>query len=376
MDRLVISCGGTGGHFLPGLSIAREFQQRGGTALLLLGGKNARKQMETAEKHHISSLIFPASYPSKNPIRLFRFFLQFAAGWLKCRNAVRKFKPDALLAMGSFASLAPVFAAKSGKVPVFLHDGNTKLGKANIFLSRYARAVALSFPTGNAEKAKCPVIQTGFPLRQELIDGKRSKADAIRELNELYGSDLSPELPTVLIFGGSLGAESINRNLVISGDPGETRGIQFLRLTGRGKLEPLAGLYDRQNCKVLALESSQRMELFYSAADLVISRSGGSTVSEIAAFGKYAVLLPYPHAAENHQETNAEWLVSAGGAEILHDSDASPERFTSWIINWLNRKDEYAEKGKKSLTIARPDAARRVIDMIDNITSVKTGEQK
>lgn len=376
MNRLMISCGGTGGHFLPGLSVARTFQEQGGTVLLLLGGKNAPKQMETAKQYHVPCLIFPASYPSKNPIRLLKFFFQFVSGWFKCRDAVRKFQPDALLAMGSFASLAPVYAAGREKVPVFLHDGNTKLGKANLFLSRKARAIALSFPTPNAEKAKCPAIHTGFPLRQELLLNKCPKDEAIRKLNELYHADLSAEKPTVLIFGGSLGAESINRNLVIAGDPEETRGIQILRLTGKGKLAPLKDVYDRQNCKTLAMESSMEMHLFYSAADLVISRSGGSTVSEIAVFGKYAVLLPYPYAAENHQETNAEWLVSAGGAEILHDSEASPEWFTGWIVNWVKNRNEYMEKGKRSLTIAQPDAARNVISMIDNITLTLTGEKK
>lgn len=370
MKRLIISCGGTGGHFMPGLSIARTFQEDGGEVLLLLGGKNAPKQMETAAKYGIVSMQFPASYPSANPIRMGKFLFHTASGYIKCRDAVKKFQPDALLAMGSFASLAPVSAAKSLNVPVFLHDGNTKLGKANLFLSRYAKAMALSFPTLNADQAKCPAVQTGFPLRPELISGELSKADAIAELNRLYNANLSPEKPTVLVFGGSLGADTINKKMVLEGDPEETKDLQFLRLSGPGKLDSLKELYDRQNCKVLALESAQEMHLFYSAADLVISRAGGSTVSEIAVYGKYALLMPYPFAAENHQEDNARWLASAGGAEILHDSEASEAGFTTWILNWLKHQQEFREKGKKSKTIARPDASRQVLDMIENITNL------
>ena len=370
VKKLIISCGGTGGHFMPGLSIARTFREQGGEVLLLLGGKNAPKQMETAAKYGIVSMPFPASYPSGNPIRMLKFLLHTLSGYIKCKAAIKKFQPDALLAMGSFASLSPVTAAHSRKVPVFLHDGNTKLGKANLFLSRYAKAMALSFPTLNADQAKCPTIQTGFPLRPELVSGELSKADAIAELNKLYNAELSPEKPTVLIFGGSLGADTINKKLILEGTPEAAEMIQFLRLTGPGKLDSLKEIYEKQNCKVLALESAQEMHLFYSAADLVISRSGGSTVSEIAVYGKYAMLLPYPFAAENHQEDNARWLASAGGAEILHDSDASETGFTKWILNWLENQQIFRENGKKSKTIASPDASNRVLDMIHNITDI------
>ena len=156
MKRLIISCGGTGGHFMPGLSIARTFQENGGEVLLLLGGKNAPKQMETAAKYGIVSMQFPASYPSANPIRMGKFLFHTASGYIKCRDAVKKFQPDALLAMGSFASLAPVSAAKSLNVPVFLHDGNTKLGKANLFLSRYAKMHRNRWkPLQNTESYPC-----------------------------------------------------------------------------------------------------------------------------------------------------------------------------------------------------------------------------
>ena len=122
VEKIIISCGGTGGHFMPGLSIARTFQEQGGNVLLLLGGKNAPKQMETAAKFGIVSMSFPASYPSGNPLRMAKFLLHGTKGYLQCRKAIRQFQPDALLAMGSFASLAPVTAAHSLKVPVFLHD--------------------------------------------------------------------------------------------------------------------------------------------------------------------------------------------------------------------------------------------------------------
>ena len=367
VKKLIISCGGTGGHFMPGLSIARTFQEQGGEVLLLLGGKNAQKQMETARKYNIVSMPFPASYPSGNPIRMAKFLLNAMSGYLKCKKAIKQFQPDALLAMGSFASLSPVTAAHKLKVPVFLHDGNTKLGKANLFLSRYAKAMALSFPTINANQAECPTIKTGFPLRPELVAGQMTKAEAVAELNKLYNENLSPEKPIVLVFGGSLGAETINRKLIVEGDPQEARDIQFLRLTGPGKLESLKEVYAAQKSKILALESASEMHLFYSAADLVISRSGGSTVSELAVFGKYALLLPYPFAAENHQEDNAKWLAAAGGAEILHDSEASEHDFTAWLLNWYRNQETFRKLGEQSKTIANPDASQQVLDMINNI---------
>lgn len=264
LERLAVSCGGTGGHFYPGLSVARELNAAGGRALLILGGKNAPGQAEIARGFGVQTLQVAALPLSKNPLKLFRFLLAFLRGRRQCIRAFREFKPQALLCMGSFASLPPAMAAKSMKIPLFLHDGNARLGKANKFLSRYAKALGLSFPSPDSAQCRCPVIHTGMPLRHELLAGKMEKAARDGEINRRWNVDFKADAPTLLVFGGSLGASSINRTSRISKTlpGGET--IQLIHLAGGGKLEELERYYEGSGGRKLLLESSPDMHLFYS----------------------------------------------------------------------------------------------------------------
>ena len=209
-----------------------------------------------------------------------------------------------------------------------------------------------------------------MPLRHELLAGKMEKAAAMEEINRRWNVDFKADAPTLLVFGGSLGASSINRTSRISKTlpGGET--IQLIHLAGVGKLEELERYYEGSGGRKLLLESSPDMHLFYSAADMIICRAGGSTVTELAYFGKYAIVVPYPYAAENHQMDNAMWLASSGGARIVKDSDCTEENFNRIVLDWLREPDKYREMGAKLAEIAIPDASRRILNMIGNIVFV------
>lgn len=368
LERIAISCGGTGGHFNPGLSIARTFVEHGGQAVLILGGTHSAKQAETAASFGIKSIRISSASIPKNPLKMPSFISATWKGMKQTKAMFDEFKPQAILSMGSFTSLPPAIASFRYKVPLFLHDGNARVGKANRFLSRFAKAIALSFPTVNADKCACPAIITGMPLRPEIISGALPKEDAIKKINERWNCKFKPENPVLLVFGGSLGATSINRNVkCTSPDIPDLKKLQVIHLSGPGKLSEIQDYYEDSPCQVLVLESTGDMQLLYSAADMVISRSGGSTVSELAFYGKYSILVPYPFAADSHQDDNAAWLASAGGASILKDSECSPEAFVKIISHWLKNFDEYREKGTSLRAIATPKASQNVIDMIDNI---------
>lgn len=367
LERLAISCGGTGGHFNPGLSIARELKARGGTPVLFLGGAHAEKQSETAAKFGIETFRFDAAPPSGNPWKALKFLFRTWKGVKQCAAEFDRFRPQALLCMGSFASLPPALAARRRKLPLFLHDGNAKIGKANRFLSRWAKALALSFPVKDVSVIACPAVLTGMPLRPDLVTGVLSKEEAIAALNTRWHRAFSAERPTLLVFGGSLGARTINTMVKIPSDlPGAER-LQVIRLTGPGNLESVRKAHAGSGAEELILESCQEMNLLYSAADLVICRSGGSTVSELAVYGKYAVLVPYPFAAEGHQDDNAGWLASAGGAEIIPDRECTPERFANLLRNWLANQAEFTRHGLQSKSLAKPHAAAGVLDLVENI---------
>lgn len=366
LKRLAISCGGTGGHFNPGLSIAQELNASGREAILLLGGQHADKQIRIAESCGVKAYKIAAGFtPSlRHPFRAFPFLRDLIRGRRASIELLRKHQCEALLSMGSYTSIPPYCAAKSLKLPFYLHDGNARLGKANLKLSKCAKAFAISFPAVNQDKVRCKTVLTGFPIRAALLQNTLTRDEAIAKINAEFDRSFTAEKPILLIMGGSLGAEKINANIALPDDT-----LQVIHLAGPGKTGPAEACYTElpsDKSKLLVLESWEDMATLYTAADFVISRAGGSTVSELACFGKYALLVPYPFAAELHQNNNADWFASAGGAEIVLDKDCSKEFFSALLARWLNDPAAYIAKGLKNKEIAQPDAAKNVIRMIED----------
>jgi len=368
LQRLVISCGGTGGHFYPGLSVARTLRDQGGEVLLLLSGVNAAKQKAIAESYGVPAVALPRM-PSPRGIGSMIGFLRGAlGGYFASRRELRKFQPEALLGMGSFASLPPVLAARRSGILVFLHDGNARIGRANRLFSKRARLLATAFPPCNAENCHCEHITTGMPLRPELERAVGISRDAaIAGLNREFGVTLDTALPTVLVFGGSQGASIFNGVL-----PEALRRLrdrfefQVLHLAGPKKLEEAKAAYGAADFPLLLLESSEKMELFLGGADLVVSRSGGSTVAELARFGRASALIPYPYAAENHQFDNARYLSDAAAAELVPNADCTPERMESLLAGLLADSDRLKQYGLRAAALAAPAAAERLLSEISD----------
>ncbi len=365
--KLVITCGGTGGHFYPGLSVARRHRENGGDVLLLLSGVNAAAQRATAESFGIPAIELP-TMPSPgrlHPLRWWRFGRGLLRGMLQARRELRRFAPDAVLGMGSFASVPVLAAAYWGRIPIFLHDGNARIGRANRWLSRVACFLGTAFPAVNADQCRCPVDCTGMPLRPELLRAESGdKFAAIERLNTRFGSHFRGDLPTLLIFGGSQGAATLNRNFPAALRQLGVADVQVIHLAGPAKLEEVRNAYTGVPFRVLALDACEEMAMLYTAADLVIARSGGSTTAEIALFGKPAVLIPYPYAAEGHQWDNARCLVAAGAAEAVNNADCTVGCAASLIGAFLDNPDEWREKGRRALTLARPRATDVLLERI------------
>ena len=204
-----------------------------------------------------------------------------------------------------------------------------------------------------------------MPLRPELLRaGRHDKGAAIEQLNARFGSHFSGDLPTLLIFGGSQGAATLNRNFPAALRQLGDADVQVIHLAGPTKLEEVQKAYTGVPFQVLALGSCEEMALLYSAADLVIARSGGSTAAEIALFGKPAVLIPYPYAAEGHQWDNARCLVAAGAAEAVNNADCTVSRAVALIGSFLDNPEEWREKGHRALTLARPHATDALLERI------------
>ena len=367
LERLIISCGGTGGHFYPGLSIAREFQAQGGSVILLLSGVNSVQQVKAAQSCGINAVALPMM-PSitRNPLK---YFWGLFLGWRQSMKVMKSFAPQAVLGMGSFAMSPVLTAALMKKVPIALHDGNARVGRANRWSSCFAKVLGAGYPPVNKDKCHCRIADVGMPVRPELLKAEKlGRSEALQKLNELFGSDLKDGLTTILIFGGSQGAAVFNTVLPQALLECDMDSIQVLHLCGKGKKEDAEKLYSKAAFPVLLLESSDKMEYFLAAADAVFCRSGGSTLAELALFGKGAYLIPYPYASEGHQQDNAEYFERNGAAKIIVNSEFTVEKACELLKSEVGAdRSIIIQRGEAAAKLARPDAAS---DMLKEISSV------
>lgn len=367
INKLAIACGGTGGHFYPGLAVAIEFKKNGGTPLLILSGKHSEEQKLKALEYNIESEIVPAPPIPTGILEKLDYSRTCAVNIVKILMIFSTFKPDAILVMGSYTSIAAGLASTAAKTPMYIHDGNALVGKANIFLSRFATKMALSFPAVNAKNILCPYEITGMPVREEIIENRSlSKSEAISKINSIYGCAFNEESPIILTFGGSQGAMKINDLIPPSLDLLKDRNFQIIHLAGNQKIKETKARYANIKKNKLILESFDKMSLLYAASDLVVSRSGGSTIAELSIFGKFAILAPYPYASDNHQRENAEYYASTGAGMLLTDTEFTITKLQALIASFLDNPLKYIADGKKSAKIASPDAAVKIIKLISN----------
>ena len=367
LKKLAISCGGTGGHFFPGLTIAREFFSGHNKVLMILGGKNIESQADTAEGFSLNVLKLRPMPSPHGIISFFRFIYGTIRGTVTSIKAMREFRPDALLAMGSFASLPPVLAAVISGVPVFLHDGNARIGRANRFFSKWARLMGMAYPPVNPASVHCPYECIGMPIRPELDYQPVEKSKAIDKLNTLFDLNFKPELPTLLIFGGSQGAQTFNETFPQMMLQSGRSDFQVLHLTGEGKFESVKESYEAAKFPVLCLPKTSGMHWFYQAADAVVCRSGGSTIAELCIFGKFAFLIPFPYAAEKHQDDNARFMVETGAAEMFDNRDCSIEKTNELLNRWLADPDAFTKRGRLAIEYAKPNAAADMLWLIERM---------
>jgi UDP-N-acetylglucosamine--N-acetylmuramyl-(pentapeptide) pyrophosphoryl-undecaprenol N-acetylglucosamine transferase len=353
--KLAVSCGGTGGHFFPGLSIARTFQAQGGDVLLLLSGIHAEAQRETAAQFGIKAVALPPMpHYRKNPLR---FVSGFVGGYRETKKLLKDFSPQALLGMGSFAALPIMLAARHCRIPLFIHDGNSRIGKANRFFSRWAKFAGTAFPPVNASSCHCEVDAVGMPLRPELLDFvKMSKAEAVEAVNKEFGTAFVPDKPLFLVTGGSQGAAVFNE-ILPEAFKKNGNDFQVIHLTGKGKIADAEKGYENASFAVKLVETTGKMAEVMAAADLVFSRSGGSTAAELALFGKSSVFIPYPYAAEGHQMDNARNFSSRNAAVVIENSAFTVEKAAALLDDYFNAPEEWQDMGRQMGELADPDAA-------------------
>ena len=357
--NIAIAGGGTGGHLFPALAVGEVLLARGHAVLIFI----SEKEVDALAIRGRSEFRFE-KLPSVGMPRLFSpamltFFQRFNASFAPCRRIFAEFKPDAVLGMGGFTSTPPILAGKLRRIPTFVHESNAIPGKANRLNARLADVVLLGFEECRRHfpKARCEV--TGTPIR-------RSLARRVTREEALAGFGLQPDRATLLVMGGSQGAHGINEAMRAAAEGGKLGGIQILHFTGAGDEAEVAASYRREEVLAHVAAFCHQMENAYSAADLVVARSGAASLAEISHFALPSLLIPYPHAAENHQQFNAEIFARAGAAALLKETETTGETLAAAISRLAGDRQALQTMASCSKSLAPSDAAVCVADTIEH----------
>lgn len=375
--HIVIAAGGTGGHFYPALAVATECRERGHDVTLVIAGHHVLEHRQEAVENGFKTFKMTAPKFPDNPLKVFKFLFSFRSSYSCARRILHGLDADIVLGMGSFACFPLCMAAVKRRIPLLLHEGNTVVGRANRFLSRWAAGLANSLPLlENQQPLRCDSTLTGLPIRKnlELAAGSRQAGERESTLLE-YG--LATDKPTLLVFGGSQGASSLNELVckTFSEVGSEGQHVQVIHISGESDFEKMRRFYDKQGITAYVCAYEQKIELCYQASDLALCRSGASSIAELALFGVPGIFIPLPSAADQHQFWNAWTVRECNGGYVIDQTGEAPEKeLAAMLSDWLAKPEKWEdEHGRNIQRLAQFEAAAKVADLMEKTTLNKSG---
>lgn len=359
--KILISGGGTGGHIFPALSIANALKRRIDADILFVGADN-RMEMEKVPAAGYEIIGLPvAGFDRKNLLRNFKVLFKLFKSISKARKIVKDFKPDIAIGVGGYASGPTLKAAQRAGVPTLVQEQNSYAGVTNKLLAADAERICVAYEGMERFFPKEKIVLTGNPVRKALTDETRDKAKA------RTGFGLNPEKTTVLVVGGSLGARTLNESMEAGLQRLNKAGLQVIWQTGKnfGNRAQLAakGLQG-----VVVTEFIADMGAAYAAADLVVSRAGAGSISELQILGKPCVLVPSPNVAEDHQTKNALALADKHAAVMVSDADAR-EKLIDTILTLAKDQETLADMSRNISAMALRGSDDKIVDEILKIIS-------
>lgn len=362
--KVAIAGGGTGGHLFPALAVAEVLQARGHEVLIFISEKEV-DALATKDRTEFQFEKLPSiGMPSLFSPAILGFLKRFNESLSPVRKIYRRFQPDAVLGMGGFTSTAPILAGRFRKVPTFVHESNAIPGKANRLNARITDAVLLGFEECMQFFPRSPCYITGTPIRAALRH-RVPKADAVAAFG------LDPARQTLLVMGGSQGAKGVNQAMIKAMSLLKDLPLQVIHLTGANDEQIMQANYRREEIPAHVSAFCHRMGEAYSAADFALARSGAASLTELSFFGLPSLLIPYPHAAENHQTLNAEIFVKRGAAALLNEADTTGEVLAE-TVRWLREPQRLAEMSASARSLTPEDAAGQVADVIERAVRART----
>ena len=368
LTRIVLACGGTGGHLFPGLAVAERLRQHGCKVTLVISPKDVDQQ---AVRQGVPMDVLTLPAVGLEAGRKMAFLSGFIRAYRSARSAFRAETPQAALAMGGFTSAAPLLAARRARAQTFLHESNSIPGRANRLLSWVVSGAFVGFPSAANRFRHCPVTVTGTPVRPGFVS--RDATECRRTLG------LDPLRAVVLVMGGSQGASGVNQ-CVIKLLP--SLGVlasewQWIHLTGSNEVETVKQAYAACGARAVVRPFSVEMEVIMGAATAAISRAGASSQAELAAMRLPAVLIPYPTAVDEHQLHNARAFEASGAARLLEQSTATPQQLKPILCELM--QDEMKRQRMQAALAAwhYPQAAEQIAGaMLEAIARAGSSQAK
>lgn len=357
--RILISGGGTGGHIFPALSIANALKARLNAEILFVGADN-RMEMERvpAAGYEIKGLPV-AGFDRKNLLKNFSVLLKLRRSIQMARRIVKDFKPDIAIGVGGYCSGPTLKAAQKAGVPTLLQEQNSYAGVTNKLLAKKARKICVAYEGLERFFPAEKIVLTGNPVRKDILAASVEPDKA----RERFG--LNPKMPTVLVVGGSLGALTLNESMEAGIQRLYENGIQVIWQTGKNFGD--RGSIAAKNMKgIVVTKFISDMASAYAAADLVVSRAGAGSISELELLGKPSILVPSPNVAEDHQTKNARALSDRGAAVLVTDAEAR-EILVDEIIKLIHNKEELKKMSSEIKNLALPDSDEKIVDEIVKI---------
>ena len=355
--HIAVACGGTGGHTFPGLATARALRERGHHVTLWLSGKNVESTVLEGWKGPVVTI--PSEGFQFGPLRSVLTAFRILMAVIRCWAAMFRHRPDAVLAMGSYSSIGPCIAARLRRIPVVLHEANAVPGRAVRMLARRAACVGICFEVTRYHLKGLNLVSVGMPLRPELQrSGGCGRKTAGRSPCSVFH---------LLVMGGSGGAHAVNE--MVSEAVcllGSKYAIRITHLTGADDEAHIRQRYEEAGVDAQVHAFTQDMAGIYESADLAICRSGASTCAELGMFGLPALLVPYPHAASDHQTANAKALEKVGAADVVQQSEMTVEWLADYIRALMEDPERLEDLRRRALREDSLDAAEKLAETVES----------
>jgi len=344
LGSYIIAAGGTGGHIVPGVALAHEIRtQKPSATILFIGTASGLESQMVPSAGYPLELIDASGFVGKTWTKQIRSLGQLPKGFLQARRLLRQHKARAVVGVGGYVTVPVLIAARTLGIPTLIHESNALPGASNRYLNRFATRTAVGLAATN-ERLKRPGIVTGNPVRREFFDC----------------SPVEPGGKTrrLLVFGGSQGSRVLNRAIARAAVLLEKSALEVIHQTGERDLTGTRQRYSRMPSGWRLVPFLPRLWEEMGWADLVLSRAGAMTVSELAAAGRPSILVPFAAAAAGHQLFNARAMNKAGAAVIVLEKDLTAENLAGTVVSLFEARDRLVAMSQKARSLARPDAAK------------------